>query len=69
MTLFTKKFWSYAGERAVKTVVQVSLATLTAGGVAGILAVAWLPLASTVALAGIVSVLTSYLVYSGGAEA
>lgn len=64
MNLFTKAFWVYAGERAVKTVIQVALATLTVGTVSGILAVAWLPLLSSVALAGLVSVLTSYLVYT-----
>lgn len=64
MIILTRKFWSYAGERATKTVVQTFLAALTAGAVGGILAVAWVPLLSAVVLAGVISVLTSYLAYT-----
>jgi hypothetical protein len=64
MKIFTKAFWSYAGERAVKTVAQTAIAALTVGGVTGVLDVAWVPLASGVALAGLVSVLTSIVGYS-----
>ena len=64
MKIFTRAFWSYAGERAVKTVAQTAIAALTVGGVTGVLDVAWVPLASGVALAGLVSVLTSVLSYT-----
>ena len=64
MLILTKAFWIYAAERATKTVVQSLLASLLVGGVTGILAVAWLPALSTVALAGLISVLTSYLGYT-----
>ena len=63
MFLFTKAFWSYAGERAVKTVAQTAIAALTVGGVAGVLDVAWVALGSGVALAGLLSILTSVLRY------
>lgn len=63
MNIFTKAFWSYAGERAIKTVAQTAIAALTVGGVTGVLDVAWPSLASGVALAGIVSILTSVLAY------
>lgn len=63
MFLFTRKFWAYAGERAIKTVAQTALAGLTVTGVTGILDVAWLAVASTSALSGIVSILTSAISY------
>ena len=70
MTIFTKAFWAYAGERASKTVAQTAIALLTVGGISGVLDVAWVGLASAVALSGIVSVLTSLLAYSpDGTEA
>lgn len=64
MTIFTRAFWLYAGERSIKTLVQVLAAGLVATGVTGILDVAWVPLLSTAALAGILSVCTSLLAYS-----
>ena len=64
MYIFTKAFWSYAGERAIKTVPQTALAGLTVTGVSGILDVAWVAVASTSALAGIVSLLTSAIAYT-----
>ena len=64
MTIFTRAFWTYAGERATKTVAQTAIALLTVGGISGVLDVAWVGLASAVALSGIVSVLTSLLAYS-----
>ena len=70
MTILTKAFWNYAGERASKTVAQTAIALLTVGGISGVLNVAWVGLASSVALSGIVSVLTSLLAYSpDGTEA
>lgn len=51
-------FWVSTLERAVKTVAQSAVATLTAG-VVGILDADWVTVASVAGLAGAVSVLTS----------
>jgi len=64
MYIFTRAFWAYAGERAIKTVAQTALALLGVGTLTGILAVAWVPLVSAVALAGLISVLTSVVAYA-----
>jgi hypothetical protein len=64
MTIFSRAFWAYAGERAIKTIAQAAIAALTVGGITGVLDVAWIPLASGVALAGIISVLTSLVAYT-----
>ena len=58
MFVFTKEFWSYAGERAIKTVAQAALAVIGTGAV-GILAVDWQGVVSVAVMAGVVSVLTS----------
>ena len=57
-----KAYWTYAGERAVKTVAQTALATIGVGA-AGILDVDWANIASVSALAGVMSLLTSVLQY------
>ena len=57
-----KRYWNYAGERAVKTVAQTALATIGVGA-AGILEVDWLNVGSVAALAGVMSLLTSVLRY------
>lgn len=63
-----KRYWNYAGERAVKTVAQTALATIGVGA-AGILEVDWLNVGSVAALAGVMSLLTSVLRYDvKGAE-
>lgn len=54
----SKKFWIDTADRAVATLAQTAIATLTAG-VTGILDVDWVQLASVAGLAGAVSVLTS----------
>lgn len=61
------KYWSYAGERAIKTVAQVAIATIGVGAV-GILDVDWVNVASVSALAGVMSLLTSVLQYDKGNE-
>jgi hypothetical protein len=53
-----KAFWVDTFDRAVSTVAQAAVATLTAG-VTGILEVDWVGVASVAGLAGAVSVLTS----------
>lgn len=57
-----KRYWAYAGERAVKTVAQTALATIGVGAV-GIFEVDWVNVGSVSALAGIMSLLTSVLQY------
>lgn len=56
------KYWDYSGERAIKTVAQVAIATIGVGA-AGILEVDWANVASVSALAGVMSLLTSVLQY------
>ena len=53
-----KAFWVDTFDRAVSTVAQAGVATLTAG-VTGILDADWVQIASVAGLAGAVSVLTS----------
>ena len=59
------KYWSFSGERAVKTVAQVAISTIGIGAV-GILDVDWVNVASVSALAGVMSLLTSVLTYDKG---
>jgi len=56
--MFSIKFWSYAGERAIKTVAQAALAFLGTGTV-GLFAIDWFSLASVSLGAGLLSILTS----------
>lgn len=60
-------FWEYAGERAVKTLAQTALATIAASQVTGLFEVDWMQIISISGLAGVMSLLTSVVVY-GGAE-
>lgn len=52
------QFWKQAGERAVKTAIQVFIAVLSVGNV-GILNAPWTTALSTAAMAALLSVLTS----------
>jgi len=56
-------YWAFSGERAVKTVAQVAIATIGANTV-GVLDVDWAQVLSVSALAGIMSLLTSVLTYN-----
>lgn len=56
--MFTQKFWSYAGERAIKTVAQSALAFLGTGSV-GLFTIDWYSLTSVSLGAGLLSILTS----------
>ena len=56
--MFTLTFWSYAGERAIKTFAQTALAYLGTGAV-GLFAVDFAALLSLAGGASLLSVLTS----------
>lgn len=58
MTILSREFWAYAGERAIKTFAQTALATL-GGGTIGVLDVDWVGVGSVSAGAAILSLLTS----------
>lgn len=60
MTIFTQAFWSFAGERAIKTFAQTAVASLGAGSV-GLLAIDWVNLLSISGGAAFLSVLTSVI--------
>lgn len=60
MKFFSLEFWSYAGERAVKTVAQAAIAFLGSGSI-GLFAIDWVSLASVSLGAGLLSVLTSVI--------
>ena len=60
MKFFSIEFWSYAGERAVKTVAQAAIAFLGSGSI-GLFAIDWVSLASVSVGAGLLSVLTSVI--------
>ena len=62
-----RAYFNFAGERAVKTVAQVAIATIGVNAV-GILDVDWAQVASVAALAGIMSLLTSVLTYDKAAK-
>lgn len=62
-----KAYFDYAAERAVKTVAQTAIATIGVG-VAGVFDVDWVNVLSVSALAGIMSLLTSVLVYDKAAK-
>lgn len=55
--LKSKKFWECALARCIRTVCQTALATLTTGAV--LTDINWIVVASSSALAGIVSILMS----------
>jgi len=57
------KYWSFAGERALKTGAQTAIATIGVG-VSGIFEVDWVNLLSVTALSAIMSLLTSVLTYN-----
>lgn len=59
MFIFTKDFWVYAGERALKTVAQSVVAILTADEVIGLFDIDLVQMFSVSALAGLISILTS----------
>lgn len=58
MKFFSLEFWSYAGERAIKTVAQSAIAVLGSGSI-GLFSIDWVSLASVSLGAGLLSILTS----------
>jgi hypothetical protein len=60
MKFFSIEFWSYAGERAIKTVAQAAIAFLGSGSI-GLFTIDWVSLASVSLGAGLLSVLTSVI--------
>jgi hypothetical protein len=56
--MFSLEFWSYAGERAIKTVAQAAIAFLGSGSM-GLFTIDWASLASVSLGAGFLSILTS----------
>jgi len=62
-----KAYWRFAGERSLKTVAQVAIATIGVNAV-GLLDVDWAQVASVSALAGVMSLLTSVLTYDKAGE-
>ena len=62
--MFTIEFWSYAGERAIKTVAQAAIAFLGTGTI-GLFEIDWYSLASVSLGAGLLSVLTSIITKKG----
>lgn len=54
-----KRFVADTCERAIKTVAQVAVVTITAGPASGLLELDWAAVASVSGLAGLVSVMTS----------
>lgn len=58
MKMFSAEFWSYSGERAIKTVAQAAIAFLGSGSI-GLFTIDWAGLASVSLGAGLLSILTS----------
>jgi len=63
MMIFSRDFWSVAFERMVKTIAQVTIATITASTFIPTVGEAWVNVAVTSGLAGLISVLTSLTSY------
>lgn len=57
--LSSGKWWGLALERAIRTLAQTAIATITAGQALGALNVDWTNVASVAGLAAILSLLTS----------
>lgn len=60
MKLFSIEFWTYAGERSIKTVAQSAVAFLGTGTI-GLFSIDFYSLASVSLGAGLLSVLTSII--------
>jgi threonine dehydrogenase-like Zn-dependent dehydrogenase len=67
MTILTKKFWSFAGERAIKTFAQAAVAVLGTGSI-GLLTIDYVTLVSISGGAALLSVLTSIISVTSSKE-
>jgi hypothetical protein len=61
-TMFTKEFWSFSGERAIKTFAQAALAYLGTGSV-GLLSIDYGTAFSIAGGAALLSILTSLVTH------
>jgi hypothetical protein len=65
--MFTRPFWEYSGERAIKTFAQTAIATLGAGSV-GLFSIDWAALLSVAGGAALLSLLTSLVSVKSGRD-
>jgi|TARA_B110000977_G_scaffold152001_1_gene192951 hypothetical protein len=63
-----KSYLQYSVERAIKTVAQTAIAVITGSQVLNVIDVDWGQVAGIAALAGVMSLLTSVLVYDKAGE-
>ena len=63
-----KSYLEYSVERAIKTVAQTAIAVITGSQVLNVIDVDWAQVAGIAALAGVMSLLTSVLVYDKAGE-
>ena len=63
-----RSYFDYSVERAIKTVAQTAIAVITGSQVLNVLDVEWGQVAGIAALAGVMSLLTSVLVYDKAGE-
>jgi len=62
MSIYTLEFWKSAGERAVKTLAQSIVASVTVLGVpVGFQDINWIAVASIAGVAAVISILTSII--------
>jgi hypothetical protein len=58
-----RSYLDYSVERAIKTIAQTAIAVITGSQVLNVIDVDWAQVAGIAALAGVMSLLTSVLVY------
>lgn len=63
-----RSYLDYSVERAIKTVAQTAIAVITGSQVLNVIDVDWAQVAGIAALAGVMSLLTSVLVYDKAGE-
>jgi len=63
-----RQYLDYSVERAIKTVAQTAIAVITGSQVLNVVDVDWTQVAGISALAGVMSLLTSVLVYDKSGE-
>ena len=63
-----RQYLNYSVERAIKTVAQTAIAVITGSQVLNVVDVDWTQVAGISALAGVMSLLTSVLVYNKEGE-